>query len=489
MKTRIRLIAALVTLLALASVNFPSVSAASLAGVPYSGLAGLGMPSAPQTFYPATGYDVAVTHSQAASLGYDYNGALQAADTHADHGPACDSPATDTALLSTGTQHTVTTLADSVYVCHDHVMTALDDTGYAQASITPDAVADWSGGQTVAIQWRVSTYTASDRDWWDVSLVPFSQQFDFYGDPQGDQLSGLTRTGLFVQSCGAGASGQHSVCLTVMNNGASRTVANTGAAIESVLTPSRINRTLYEMDVSSGHVKIFLPADSTLPGRTTALTLLDANVTIPFTQGALTIAQEAYDELKSDACGPPSQQRANGGGCAPNTWHWSNISISNSLHFDIAHPSARIMRAGSPVNPFPAPAQAGSFLKFNGFWGSLQASFDGGASYHAVSDQASVKGMNSYGLRQAFIPVPAGATGVLLKGTSDGYGGSWVVHDIALFGPVGSATPPPTPTPNPSPQPSPTGTPTPIQMNNTPCMITLNGQMVNGTCTGTFVPQ
>lgn len=439
------------------------------------------MPAKPQPFYPQTGVDVSMYDSGATQINTSFTGKLITPNTLADHGPNCEAPAADNALPSAANTHSTTSFADSVYVCHDHVMTSLNDTGYAQATLMPDAVANWSDGQTTTIQWRVSTFTSSDRDWWDMVLTPFSQQLELPASDQGGKLSGTPKNAVFFQLCGLGSQGkqgQHGICANVITNGHSVSIPTTGRAQESVLTPSRSTRTLYQVQISSNHIKVTLPEHN--------LTFIDANVSIPFTSGVMQLAHEAYDEQKTDACGPPADQKAIGSNkCEPNTWHWSDISISNAQHFDLSHPANRFMNASHATNTFMAPAKAGSYLRFLWFGANMQVSFDGGKTWTAANHQPSEFAQNQYGLNQSLIAVPAGATGFTIKSNNDGYGSAWLAHDFALLGPVGSGSnTPPANTPTPS-----SASPTPMDIKDAPCMlVTSDGKMINGHCTGTFTP-
>lgn len=471
---------------------FPSIPQARAAsGAPYLGLTAMGMPASPQPFYPSTGYAVSMYEQAPMQINTSATGQLLTPNTLADHTATCGAPTPDNQVATAGTSHTTTTFDNSLYVCHDHVMTSLNGAGYDTATIMPDAVADWSGGATTVIQWRVSTFTASDRDWWNVYLTPILGQLSLPASSQGEQINGQPKTAVHLQLCSLGERGligQHGVCAEVINNGKVISLPLPSKSEESVLTPSRATRTLYELDISAGHIRVWLPESG--------LVFVDSNVSVPFTQGVMELSHESYDPAKGDACGPPATEKALGGPCQPVTWHWSDISISNAIHFDISHPSARFLSAGHASTQFPAPVVAGSYLRFEAVAAlGLSVSFDGGATYtKATATPSELDNGGGCSLAQYLMPIPAGATSMMVKAANNCFGDAWVARDMVVLGPIGGGviqppTPTPTPTQPPSPTPTPTQGPQPINLDNTPCMITnAQGQMVNGRCTGTFTP-
>jgi hypothetical protein len=479
---------ALVGLLLGANVGLGTFSSArAAAGVPYLGLSAMGMPATPLPFYPASGFHVSVYDSGPMNLNVSPTGQLTAPNASADHGPNCEPPASDTSLPTLGVDtHTVTTIDQSVYVCHDHVMSALAGPGYAQASFMPPALADWADGP-VTLTWSVSTFIGSDRGWWEAWLTPKSDQLELPASNQGDQVQGTPKSAIMLQECGLGAQGlqgQHGICGAVIVNGVQHNLPVLAKSVESVLTPSRQTRTQYQAVISATHITVSLPATHTV--------LLDSAATIPFTQAIVQLTDEEYDPLKSDACGPPADQAKLGGKCALNTFHWSDLGISNAIPFDVSHPSARFMGPGhTAANVFASPSVAGSLLAFHWIANGMSVSFDGGATFTKAPIQATENGSGgSCGVNQSLMPIPAGATSFILKASNNCYGDPWIASDFVREGPTGVVTPP-TPTPSPTPvppTPTPNPSPTPINISNQPCMLVVNNQMVNGTCSGTFTP-
>src|SRR5438105_1205853 len=119
-----------------------------------------GAPSAAQSWVPGASndWDVLKTNSVNAS-DQVVSGAFQAS-----HGADCGAPPAT---------HTVATLADTVFLCNNHMMTAENDT---DTFFTPNQVVDFSHGTATATI-QVSTARFSQRDWWEVWLSPFGENF------------------------------------------------------------------------------------------------------------------------------------------------------------------------------------------------------------------------------------------------------------------------------------------------------------------------
>jgi hypothetical protein len=101
---------------------------------------------------------------------------------HADHDAACGAPP--------GT-HLITSLSEAVFLCRDHLMTAVNSSssGYAVAYITPAAMTDWSDSPAT-ISFDVSTARSTKRDWIDLWLTPWDQNMVLPLDPWLPDLNG-----------------------------------------------------------------------------------------------------------------------------------------------------------------------------------------------------------------------------------------------------------------------------------------------------------
>jgi hypothetical protein len=81
-----------------------------------------------------------------------------------EHGPACEPPP---ATHAHDPAYDV-----AVFLCRDHLMTAINAQGYALIYVTPNRLLDFSQGEAV-LRIDVSTLRHSQRDWWDVWLSPY----------------------------------------------------------------------------------------------------------------------------------------------------------------------------------------------------------------------------------------------------------------------------------------------------------------------------
>src|SRR6266851_2597068 len=112
-------------------------------------------PGSPMPWNP-TNWDV-IVHSR------DQQTWSQLDPVQAQHGADCGAPPAT---------HVVTSYEDAVFVCNQHMMTAINAAGYGEIIFTPDHLADWTN-QPVVIDWQQSTLRTSARDWTDVTITPF----------------------------------------------------------------------------------------------------------------------------------------------------------------------------------------------------------------------------------------------------------------------------------------------------------------------------
>jgi hypothetical protein len=470
------------TLVVVALVSFallgssPHAQAAPLAPAPWSdSLAEVGMPAAPAQWQPGN-FDVQIhTRDQNTGSGNDAH--------QADHGADCSAPPA---------QHAVSGWQSAVFACHAHVMTSIQSDGYGEVVVTPNQLADWSGGP-VTIGFSVSTQRTTSRDWITVDVSPFAEQlalpFDF-GDVD---LAGMPRHYVELRSGLDDWNGKAQTNWHVVREAAGNDFGDDQGGewpyFEDAtgIPPSAVTRTPFELTISaSGYSFRVGPSSPVAPGKV----LLSGGWSKPltFTQGVVQFAHHSYNPLKCDVVAVK---------CIADTWHWSDFSISRAVPYTLLRPlDHQVVNDPGGVVTFAQGAPAGSFLKFAAI-GSVQVSYDGGATYTAAKAApldgygSAVEHFNSY-----LSPVPAGATTARLK-LAGGWYGPALARDFSLVSlstsgaPAPTPTPaPPTPTATPSPTstPSPSPTPAPININGAPCMVTLDGVMRSGACSGTFTP-
>jgi hypothetical protein len=421
-----------------------------------------GTPTTPLSVVPAT-WDVQI-HQRDEAMSGDTTFPMLA-----QHGADCSAPPAT---------HPITTLPESVFICKDHLMTAIDGVDYGEIALTPDHMADWSTG-TTAITVQVSTLQLNTSDWVEVWVTPFADNStlpfratdpDLQGPPKNALVFAFNTAELFATTAGDVS--------RVDNFNFTPLPRASAISLASITAPSAVTRTTYEMDISSGHVRFGLPQFG--------VWWTDTNIApLPYSQGVVTLTHHSYNPEKHQP------------GTGVDTWHWSNFAISNAVPFTIINGVERsVHQSGATTVHFPAPAPANAFLRFSaiGPLGSTyMVSYDGGATWVSPSLQSQL-GTRDEHFSTYWTPVPAGTQTVMFRGRT-WWGGDWWVRDPAIWSQSGStAPPPPPPPPPPATTPTPTPvivpTPSPIQLpqniTNMPCTVLMNGIPQRGTCSGTF---
>jgi hypothetical protein len=366
-----------------------------------------GAPSAAQQWVPGAtnDWDVLKTNSVNTSDGV-VSGSFEAG-----HGADCAAPPAT---------HTVRTVADTVFLCNNHMMTAENDT---DTFFTPNQLVDFSHG-TAAVTVQVSTARYSARDWWEVWLSPFSENFAtptdnapaFNGNPDNalhifmNQRVGCTHSQPTWGQVGTMFE------YKLYRGGSEAGKGGGGPCMEDAAGgPSSKTRSTFELDVSQGHVRFVMH------GAAGDATYVDDNMSLPFNQAVVTWAHRSYNPSK--ACGFD-------GTCGPNTFHWSNVSITPSVPFTMLRPNgASSVHEATPTTvTLPQPAPANSFLRFAA-WGNIKASYNGGAfvAPHMQDTAWRPEGASSY-----FSPVPAGTRTITFQGTPRA-NMPWWVEDVSVW--------------------------------------------------------
>jgi hypothetical protein len=360
------------------------------------------------------------------------------------HGPDCAPPPAT---------HPISTYADSVYQCANHIMTALNaKDGYGMFYLTPPVEADFSGG-TAKITFDVDTMRMSDRDWIDLWVTPFSDAMtmpleDEFPDGQGAPQR-TVHLRLDNGQTATGQPGSFFRLFTGQNYTLTAYTPSDPRMIEDVVTPSMTVRSTFELDLSRTHVRFGMPAqnvwfyDQAIPD-------------LGFGQGVVQLGHHSYNPSKD------------GGSNMPGTWHWDNIGVSPAVPFTMLKGNVRAIGgqglglSGPGTVTFPAPAPQNAFLRFHGVGDSISVSFDGGKSWQAAGmHRARTKGpecVSSY-----WMAIPAGTTQVQVKGSGwygSGPDGSWAAEDFAIWSESASTVTTTTATPTATTSPSPTATPT-----------------------------
>jgi hypothetical protein len=417
----------------------------------------MGTPSSPLSTVPA-GWDVQI-HSR------NVGDTMQ--PMQAQHGADCSAPPAT---------HPIVNLADGVFICKDHLMTAINADGYGVIYLTPDHMVDFSNG-SASISYRVSTLRTSNRDWTDLWVTPFADNLTLPFNDIHPDLQGPPRNAVHIV-----LAPENSFRGEVYRNFQATALSSQWwVGYQQFLALSGAVRTTFELDISRTHIRFGMPDFN--------FWWIDQDVAdLGWSQGVVQLGHHSYNPTKSDGCGPPTGQPA----CLPNTWHWSNVSMSSAVPFTIINGAERSIHASAATTVhFPSGAPSNAFLRFSGI-GTIRYSLDGGKSWTVGTTQASQVATFPDWWRPYWIPIPVGLTQVMFQG-DDWYGGPWWVRDPAIWS-MSSASPgsgsPPSPSSSPSPSPSPPASPSPVPlaMNGVACTVTMGGVQQSGTCSGTFMP-
>jgi hypothetical protein len=341
----------------------------------------------------------------------------------ASHGPDCAAPPA---------AHHVTSLADSAFICKNHMMTAVygggdANTTYGAVYFSPAQLVDFSSREAT-VSWQVSTYRSSARDWWDVWITPFDQNLVIPLDADLPAYQGVPKTALHVMMdnglCQTGQPATLGVTngapvgsifrAELIQNFQATQLPQHDSCVEDGVPASAATRTPFQLDLSSGHVRFSMPGTNSV--------WVDQPLQLPFNQAVVQLAHHSYNPDK--ACSHP----------CPGTFHWSNFSISQPLPFTMLRPQQPISlhEGREPVLQLPQPAPANSFLRFAAL-GKVQVSFDAGKSFQPAQQQAQTKhkpeAFSSY-----WTPVPAGTSSLSFRGQPpDGTNLPYWIEDVSVW--------------------------------------------------------
>lgn len=373
-----------------------------------------GNPSLPERWNPSN-WDIVTNVSDSWAAGSNWD---KFNTTLAHHGADCSAP------LAT---HAVTDIYNAVFNCRDHMMTTIEGRGYGVAYLTPNQKVKFTDGEAI-ISFDVSTFKSSGRQWWDIWVQPFQNNFQlpleswlpaYNGKPKqaiSIKMEGETFNGFYVDNF-------QQIDLPKTADGW-KTVAQ--VLSERGLQPSATARDKFELRISKNHIKFGMPTynhwwiDTDIPDK-------------GWSEGTVTLGHHEYNSSKDCTPNPPTD-------CVATTFHWDNFSISPAVPFTIIKGNEKgVNSTTSNKVTFPSPAPANAFLKFSGV-GTIQASYDNGATYKTIAKLPQEKDQAEH-FSNYFTPIPKDTTSVLFKGSADRYISQWMVRDPAIYAESASNTP------------------------------------------------
>lgn len=418
------------------------------------------------------------------------------------HGPHCEPPDDPSQPMTHdgGTADALTSnmpYEESVFLCRDHVMTAIKAGGYGLIYLTPQRLLQIpEDGSEAIIRLDVSTFRSSQRDWIDLWLTPYDDniatpfniaEVDLNGSP----MNSITlRMGNFNGT-------DFDLFMTHNLDGTFRNVPLGGAwwlsledhfknqlgrgcvvgtlGCSHASGTSKSVRDTFEIRISKTHIKAWMPYLVNQSGVPKPLTFIDKNfssvtnapATLPWRQLMVQFGHHSYNPHKDGT------DRATPTITPANTWHWDNFYMAPSTaQLTVRHSLQRRYQAagsGVPVTvTFDGPAPANTYLRASILGISPQISVDGGANWATLRRQPSEKNMSpanagETGKKPYWHAVPEGISSVQIRATTTAAGPTDIEY-ISLWSTETSTEVPPTFTPTATPlvtnTPTPTRTPT-----------------------------
>ena len=221
----------------------------------------------------------------------------------AQHGADCGAPPAS---------HLNSSYEGAVFQCKDHVMTAINASGYGVIYLTPPEMVDFSNGGTVSFD--VSTERMSGRDWFDVWVTPYADNLALPFDGDVD-LQGFPKTAVHVTS----NTGNNSLFAATVKNYTATDIGymESPPINEGIVagTNQSAARQKFVLTLTRTHLKLERMASATA----SYALYIDRDVPdVGFSQGVVQFGHHSYNPTK-DGAGVPA------------TWHWDNMTISPSV--------------------------------------------------------------------------------------------------------------------------------------------------------------
>ena len=315
----------------------------------------------------------------------------------AQHGAKCEGPPAS---------HPVSDYRDLVYVCNNHVMTALNAGGdYGAIYLTPNKLLDWTDGPAT-VTFDMSIERMSGRDWVDFVLSPYMDNVASFYEVG---LVSFPKTGWQMSM-----NNQGGFRLNGIKNYDTYQIGPNDFTPLRNLTPEGVNdsavRQPFKFVISKTHIRFEMMPSATnvcaTKPRECLLTDMDVDAS-GFTQAVVQFAQHSYNPTKDNAG-------------APATWHWDEFNLSPSIPFTLIKSPTRIVSDETPVH-FNAPAPANSYLRFSATASTVEVSINNGQSWQTARE-TSASSSAQHLARSFFTPIPAGVQDVRFRlgNTSNG---------------------------------------------------------------------
>ena len=326
----------------------------------------------------------------------------------AQHGSDCAGPPA---------AHANETYEGAVFLCRDHVMTAINAGGYGLIYLTPSQVLDFSAGAgTVSLD--ISTERMSIRDWWDIWITPYAENLAVPFTEGEVDLAGGPRNAVHLSI----ETGESAPILTTYVNGEEKQYNHgwdTPSTLEGIKpgTNQAAIRQPFKLTITRTHVRLEREASAT----GSAVVFIDQEIpALGWSQGIVQFGHHSYNPTKDNAG-------------VPATWHWDNLAIRPAIPFTIIPAEQRYAEDERQPVTFAEAAPANAMLRFAAI-GKVEVSFDGGAFKAAEKQFATKNGDHPEHFSSYWTPIPEGARSVRLRFRKDDwYEGPYFAADFSIW--------------------------------------------------------
>ena len=401
-----------------------------------------GNPDAPQSFstHPDyANYDVQIHTRNSATTDFVTLPSMQA-----HHGTDCSASA-DNSLFPTHENHEY---AGSLFICKNHLMSALFSVDYGVIYFTPTRMLDCSSG-SCQMKFSISTHADSKRDWPDVWLSGWDCNIAL---PLEDDLPDLQQHG----RDGSALGGCPFFHIDGNTGGGTWQFSNQNGPLPAsgarVVGDSKAIRAEFTLNVTPSRMTFCQTS-----GTTTGPVCFYDGAPLGIPNTVVQFGHHSYNPFKD-------------GAGSPGTWHWSDITLTPSIPFTVIKCAPRATHGGT-VN-CPAPAPVGAVLRFAALG---KVSINGQVASPKVPTRFH-EHFNSYA-----VSVPAGQKDFNVSLSQDDWYPCSIgcaVMDVAIWAkggvPPSTSTPLPTRTATPTPSPAltltatPSSSPTSVPATSTP---------------------
>jgi hypothetical protein len=319
------------------------------------------------------------------------------------HGPHCEAPPAT---------HRVSAYRQAVFKCNNHVMTAINASGYGAIYLTPDRMIDFTNG-TAVLKFDMSTLRMSTRDWVDIWITPYQDASQIPLSLDGlspSAYAGPPRNAVHITM--EGSEGETRFDAEVTTNFQTQDYSVEESGYEGVLRPDAARRDTFELRISRNRIMFGLPKHR----------LWWVNNRIPalsWTRGVVQFGHHSYNPTK-----------ASNGRAA--TWHWDTVSIRPAKKFRIIDGNRDDVSAERPRIVFDRPAPRRACLRFVGIGRPIDVRFPGRGWQRATLQAHIPDELASENFASFVMPIPAGTQAVRFRG-GDWYGRDWRVKDVSIF--------------------------------------------------------